>query len=145
MTIKVTWEPGYDRLPRLQWALDAEDAAAYERFGVVHELTGGERIFEQGKVADALYVVLEGEVGILKDGAEIARVGQNLSFGEMGLLLARPRSASARAITDSRVLELSRADIDRMLDEDPVWAARLYRVLAETLAEYLSISARESS
>ena len=140
MTIKLSWEPGYDRLPRLQWTIDDEELAVMSRFGVIHELTEGENVFEQGKTSDALYLVLEGEVAILKDAAEIARVGQHISFGEMGLLLDQPRSATARAIMDSRVLELSRSDVEQMLEDEPTWAARLYRVLAETLAEYLAIS-----
>ena len=140
MVIKVTWEPGYDRLPRLQWELEDPAFQAFQRFGVVHELTAGENVFEQGRASDALYLVLEGELAILKDGHEIARLGKSLSFGEMGLLLKKPRGAAARAVADARVLELAQPDIDRMMEEEPHWAARLYRVLAECLAEYLSIA-----
>jgi CRP-like cAMP-binding protein len=140
MTIKVTWEPGYDKLPRMQWALEEEAFHTFSRFGVVHELTASENVFEQGRRSDALYIVLDGEIAILKDAEELTRIGPSISFGEMGLLLQRPRSASARAITDARVLELGQADIDRMLEEEPVWAARLYRVLGECLAEYLALS-----
>lgn len=140
MTIKLTWEPGYDQLPRLQWDMDEAAAKAFQRFGVVNEAVAGESIFDQGDTSTALYIVLEGEVAILKDREEIARVGQNVSFGEMGLLMGRPRGATARAITDARVLELSRTDIEHMLEEEPIWAAHLYRVLAECLAEYLAIS-----
>lgn len=143
MTIKVTWEPGYDRLPRLQWEFGGDSQQACERFGLVNELTEGENVFEQGRPSDALYIVLEGEVAILKDAEELARVGKGLSFGEMGLLMGRPRGATARAIVDSKILELSRTDIDHMMDDDPKTAATLYRVLAETLAEYLAISTEE--
>ena len=140
MAIKVSWEPGYDRLPRLQWTMDDESLSAYKRFGLVNELTAGEAVFRQGQASDALFVVLEGEVAIIKDVEEIARVGTGLSIGEMGLLLGRARGATARAIVDTQVLELSRADLERMTDEEPIYAVHLYRVLAETLAEYLAIS-----
>lgn len=138
MPIKVTWEPGYDRLPRFTWTLDAPAHAAFERYGMVHELTDGEDLFEQGRASDALYLVLEGDVAILKDGREIARIARNMSFGEMGLLLRQPRAGTARAIGDARVLEISQSDIDQMLETEPRWAADLYRVLAECLAEYLA-------
>lgn len=141
MAIKVTWEPGYGKLPRMQWSLEDPAFETFSRFGVVHELTGGENVFEQGRTSDALYLVLEGEIAILKDGAEITRLGPSISFGEMGLLLHRPRGAGARAVTDARVLELAQPDIDQMLEEEPMWAAKLYRVLAECLAEYLALSA----
>ena len=138
MPIKVTWEPGYDRLPRFHWHLDEETRAVLERFGVVNELTDGESIFEQGTDGDSLYIVLEGEVAVLRDGHEVARIGESLSFGEMGLLLRQPRTATVRAIGDAGILELTQPDLDRMLEQEPVWAARVYRVLAECLAEYLT-------
>lgn len=138
MTIKVTWEPGYDRLPRFHWHLDDETRGVLERFGVVNELTEGEDVFEQGRGSDALYIVFEGEVSVVRDGREVARIGESLSFGEMGLLLGQARTATVRAVGDARVLELTQSDIDRMLEEEPLWAARLYRVLAECLAEYLT-------
>ena len=143
MAIKVTWEPGYGRLPRMQWSLEDPALETFSRFGVVHELTAGENVFEQGRASDALYLVLEGEVAILKDGHEIARLGKSISFGEMGLLLHRPRGAGARAVMDARILELSQTDIDQMLEDEPAWAAKLYRVLAECLAEYLALSAED--
>jgi len=143
MSIKVSWEAGYDRLPRLQWDLDPKAFAVFEQYGIVHELTAGENVVDQGRTSDALYLVLDGELAILKDGEEIARIGKNLSFGEMGLLLKRPRGATARAVVDARVLELGQGDIDRMMEEEPKWAALLYRVLAQVLAEYLAICSEE--
>jgi CRP-like cAMP-binding protein len=143
MTLRATLAESTGNYPRLHWSLDEAAHHALSRFGVVHELTAGEEIFQQGGRPEALYLVLDGVVSIVREGEELARVGANHSFGEMGLLLAKPRSADARAESDARVLELSRADIDRMLEKDPAWAARLYRVLAECLAEYLDLSAKK--
>ena len=42
-----------------------------------------------------------------------------------------------------RLLELTRQGLLEMLEEAPLWAARLYRVLAESLAEYLHRSQPE--
>ena len=140
MAISVKWKDGHDDMPRLHWELDEEAYDAFGRFGVVNEISQGEYVFEQNHTSDALYLLLEGEIGIMRDGREIARVVKNQSFGEMGLLLSRYRSADALALTEGRVLELTRRDIEKMFEEDPVWAARLYRVLAECLAEYLSAS-----
>jgi len=137
MSIQVRWAPGHDRFPRLHWVLDKAAFNAFSRYGVVHELTADETIFEGGSPSTALFLVIDGEVVIRRAGTELARIRANHSFGEMGLLLDRPRSAGAVAAVEARVLELSRKDLQRMLDESPIWAARLYRVLAECLAEYL--------
>lgn len=137
MSIEVQWAAGHDRFPRLHWVLDEKAFSAFSQYGVIHELTAGEKVFEAERPSYALYIVMNGEILIERDGNEIARIGPNHSFGEMGLLLDTPRSAGAEAAVESRVLEMAREDLHRMQEESPVWAARLYRVLAECLAEYL--------
>jgi CRP-like cAMP-binding protein len=134
--MKATWQEEGE-FPRLHWELDEQSFATFGRYGVVDELTTGQLVFKKGEPSDSLFLVLEGAVTIERDGAQIGVISANHSFGEMGLLLDYPRSADAKAMTDGRVLELSRKDIDRMMEKEPVWAARLFKVLAECLAEYL--------
>jgi len=145
MPITVTWEPGYDRLPRFHWHLDDETREILERFGIVNELTDGEDVFEQGRASDSLYIVFQGEVAVIRDGHEVARIGESLSFGEIGLLLGQPRTATIRAVGDASILELAQTDLDRMMMEEPAWAARLYRVIAKCLAEYLTKAQEKQS
>ena len=140
MPIKVVLESGYERLPRFLWTEEDPAYETFQKYGIVNELTAGEDVFDQGRAADALYLVLEGELAVLIDGKEVARLSKHLSFGEMGLLLHQPRTATVRAIADSTVLELSQGDLERMLAEEPARAAELYRVLAECLAQYLTQS-----
>ena len=140
MPIKVILESGYQHLPRFLWTQEDPAYETFQAYGIVNELTAGEDVFEQGTTSSSLYLVMEGELAVLIDGREVARLSQHLSFGEMGLLLHQPRTATVRAIADSTVLELTQADIDRMLEEEPARAAHLYRVLAECLAQYLTQS-----
>ena len=56
----------------------------------------------------------------------------------MGLLLGAERRADAVATTEAKVLELCQGDLDGMIQESPVWAAMVYRAIAETVARYLS-------
>jgi putative ABC transport system ATP-binding protein len=70
--------------------------------------TVGESIFEQGDRSDLVFVIEEGEVGIVRvfaDGSEepIRVMGAGQYFGELGPTLGFPRSASARAKTDVRL------------------------------------------
>ncbi len=72
-------------------------------------MSGGESIFEQGDRPGLVYVIEDGEVDIIRvlaDGAEehLARIGPGQYFGELGSLLGYPRSASARAVTDVRLV-----------------------------------------
>lgn len=140
MPIKVVLESGYERLPRFLWTEEDPAFVTFQKYGIVNELTAGEDVFEQGRTSDSLYLVLEGELAVLAEGKEVARLSKHLSFGEMGLLLHQPRTATVRAISDATVLELGQGDLDRMLAEEPARAAHLYRVLAECLAQYLTQS-----
>lgn len=68
----------------------------------------GETIFLQGQHADLVYVVEEGEVLIHRDTPDgdedhLATITVGNYFGELGALMGFPRSASARALTETRL------------------------------------------
>ena len=144
MTQSPDWQPIDDRFPRLYWRLDEAAFQAFGRFGTEHDLEAGETVFDEGTASFSLFLVLEGEVALSVKGKPIAKVGQNFSFGEMGMLLDTPRGGTAEATMKTRLLELTRADIQLMQEKDPVWSTRLYRVLAECLAEYLQKAAKQA-
>jgi putative ABC transport system ATP-binding protein len=65
-------------------------------------------MYEQGALADLIYVVSEGEVEMLRrrtgGGHEVLRVAKAGDyFGEIGPLFGLPRSATVRARTDAAV------------------------------------------
>jgi putative ABC transport system ATP-binding protein len=72
-----------------------------------HDVTfaAGESVFEQGDMAQLVYVVKSGEVEVIRilaDGGEelLTQLGPDQYFGELGPFLGFPRSASVRAKTD---------------------------------------------
>jgi MFS family permease len=71
---------------------------------------GGTQIFEQGARGDRFYIVAEGTVEILKDGAPIAEILPGGYFGEIALLHDVPRQAAARALRDTELLALEGED-----------------------------------
>ncbi len=82
-------------------------------------------IFEKGDKADALYVVKSGKVLIYQPdkykgvAEEIAVLGENDYFGEMGLVSQKPRNASARTLEDSLLFVLTKDEFLRLLNETP--------------------------
>lgn len=91
--------------------LAPEDVARIFARGITEEYADGEIIFEKGAPGDKLYVILSGTVSIEDGGREIARLARGGMFGEMALLSAEPRSASARAAAPCSLLALSKAVI----------------------------------
>jgi CRP-like cAMP-binding protein len=62
-------------------------------------------------------------------------LGPGSLIGEMGLVDGSPRSASCTALTDLRCATLTRADLNRLLDEEPRAAAKLMMSIAMRIAE----------
>jgi CRP-like cAMP-binding protein len=77
-------------------------------------------LFRQGERADALYVVSSGRLRVSasdRPGHEriLAFLGPGELVGEMGLLSAEPRSATAVASTDADLLQLRKSDFDTLV------------------------------
>jgi NADH:ubiquinone reductase (H+-translocating) len=74
----------------------------------------GEAVFNEGDTGDSLFMILSGQVEVLKRFGDEQRVvgllGPGEYFGEMALLGRDPRSASARALTPLDVLVLPGSD-----------------------------------
>ncbi|HOX27770.1 MAG TPA: cyclic nucleotide-binding domain-containing protein [bacterium] len=117
------------------------------RFGSIIEtleIKAGGKLFNDGDPGDALYIIYEGSVRIFKtidaDSGEeksLALLPAGAYLGEMTLLEGSPRSASARAETDSVILRISRDSFIRLLREYPQAAIRLFVSFMNVLSERL--------
>lgn len=77
----------------------------------------GAVIFSAGDAAREVHFIRRGHVEIVEPGASgearvLARLGPNETFGELGLMQGRPRSATARAAGDLELYTLDRGDLD---------------------------------
>ncbi len=96
-------------------------------------------IFEEGDLGTEMYIVQDGKIAILKSykGREqqLAILGQGDFFGEMSVLEDLPRTASAKAVTDCRLLQINGSTFDQMLRKNPEIAVRMMRKLSRRLRE----------
>ncbi|MGH3958726.1 ATP-binding cassette domain-containing protein [Mycobacterium sp.] len=84
-------------------------------------LTGGSVLFEQGGIADLIYIVSEGELAIVRESpggrAQLLKVATPGDYvGEIEPLLHLPRSATAYARTDATVTGYTARAFRRLLD-----------------------------
>jgi CRP/FNR family transcriptional regulator, cyclic AMP receptor protein len=93
----------------------------------------GDIIFQAGEPADRMYVVAEGEVEISIGDQVVEVLGPETIFGEMALLTKEPRSATARAHTDCRVVEIPERRFLLLIQQTPHFALDVMRVIAERL------------
>ena len=64
------------------------------------QVPSGDLVITQGETTDRLYVLIEGQVEVIKDGVTVALASQpGVVFGEMSVLLGSPHTAAVRAVT----------------------------------------------
>lgn len=99
----------------------------------------GDPIVRQGEKGSHMYVLQRGRVEVVQetDGREI-RLGvlsQGDVFGEMAIFEHEVRSATIRALEDSRVLTVDRRTFLRRVQEDPSLAFHILRSLSHRVRE----------
>jgi len=94
-----------------------------------HRIDAGEVLFVAGEPADAGYVIQEGSFSLMPDAATGAAhevtVGRGSLLGELALMAATVRPATATALEPSSVLRISRTLFLKMLDGYPDAARKL--------------------
>ncbi|NLF56593.1 MAG: cyclic nucleotide-binding domain-containing protein [Candidatus Hydrogenedens sp.] len=95
--------------------LSPEDVARLFAKGRVEEHAAAAQIFSKGDPGDKMYVILNGNVLIVDNGRVLATLNRGDMFGEMALVSRTPRSADARAASDTTVLSLGLDDLCRTL------------------------------
>lgn len=100
----------------------------------------GDTIYKQDTVSDGAYVILEGRVEISHDSEgkthRIATLDAGALLGEVGAIEKTPRSVTARALTDAKLLFIDAKSFHKIFyDSNP-----LIRYIIETLANRLRAS-----
>lgn len=102
--------------------------------GVERCLAARDWLFRSGEPSDKLFVVLSGRLqAVDPEGRVLRELGAGAALGELGLLTGSPRSASVRAVRDSRLLEIDAERFGRLVEEDVGLAASIARELARQL------------
>jgi CRP-like cAMP-binding protein len=92
----------------------------------------GETLLAEGSRGSSLYILIEGEVKVMKGGNEIARIAQpGAIFGEISALLGTPYSANVVAVTKVRAYKSDEATA--FIADNPAIAMHTARVLAQRL------------
>lgn len=103
----------------------------------VVEVPAGSMIFEEGELGTEMYIIQGGSVEIAQTlGGEVkvlATLEKGDFFGEMALLEDLPRTASARALEECKLVEINGSTFDEMLRNRPEIAVRIMRKLSRRL------------
>merc|ERR1719493_228447 len=108
---KVSILENLDKWERLTVA-DALEATSFE---------DGDDVVKQGEPGDDFYIIVDGSASVTQfraegeESVEVGRLGTSDYFGEVALLLDRPRAATVTAQGPLKCVKLDRARFERVL------------------------------
>jgi len=97
------------------------------------EYEQGILIFKEGEIGDCMYIIHQGEVNIHKGGTTLAILKQKEVFGELSLLDAEVRSASATTHTDCVLFRIEQEPFYELIDNRPEVARGFIKILCQRL------------
>ena len=102
---------------------------------IAREVTAapGRRLYQEGDVADGLYVVVSGCVMMRHASQEIDRIPPNGAFGIWALFDDAPRLTTAESAEESRLLFVPREEFYEVLSDHVEIVAGLFKHLVQRL------------
>ena len=100
-------------------------------------LAEGTQLFTEGDESNGMYLVRRGEILVYLDKGNteipLVTITDGAMIGEMALFDKKPRSASARTLTEVEVSFISNEDFSRILKQIPKWFVSLMGTLSSRL------------
>ena len=118
--------------------LKIKELKSIQKLARARDYGPGELIFSKADASKQLFIIHTGRVRIFapssgKKRKTFAYLGHGSFFGEMGILESKPRSASAEAVSYTRVLAIKKADFMKLLRQDPGLTFYLLKTVSERL------------
>lgn len=114
------------------------------------ECRAGEQLMTEGQKSETLSVLVDGRVEIFLPKSDarfseikLATMGPGELFGEYSFVDMRPASASVKAATDCRLLQIEYSALYKALDSNDSIARRFYENLLLVLIDRLRADDRE--
>ncbi len=97
------------------------------------EIESGTVIFEENDPGDCMYIILTGEIIIHKGKTTLAILKEKEVFGELSLLDAETRSATATAKTDCLLFKIDQEPFYELIETRPEVARGFIKILCNRL------------
>ena len=93
----------------------------------------GEEVFAKGDLGTSLFILHDGQVGIFNGPQQLATFGPGDFFGELALLDAEPRSATAAALSEVLAFRLDQEDFYDVMEERGEVLRNILRMLCQRI------------
>jgi CRP-like cAMP-binding protein len=126
--------------------LNKKELKSIER--ILHRRTykSDEIIFNEGDPGAGMYIIENGKVNITlgKKQKLLAVLSNGEFFGEIALLSETPRTATATAVSETRMLGFFQSDLFGLLETNPRMGNKILHRLAQMIADRLRFSNLEN-
>lgn len=110
-----------------------EDLAAIGERALEVDFPADHVIARQGEIGTGFFVVVDGQVRVVRDGEELARLGPGEFFGEMSVIDGLPRVAMVVTTEPTRCLALASWEFEQLVLDHPTIALAILRGLSARL------------
>ena len=109
------------------------------------EVEEGRVIFKEEDPGDCMYIILTGKIQIHKGKTTLAILNEKEVFGELSLLDAETRSATATAKTDCVLFKIDQEPFYELIDTRPEVARGFIKILCNRLRQLNEKAAKQTS
>jgi len=97
----------------------------------------GERIVEHGQTLDRLFVIIDGQAGVMVDGKLVATLPEQSLVGELEFLDMLPAIAEVTLLKETYVIELNNNQLRILMNKHPQIGYKLMSEIAKIEAQRL--------
>lgn len=100
-------------------------------------------IYKEGDPGSSMGIIVKGSIGVYKNNKLISTLRVGRTFGEMSVIDAQPRSATARAEGETVFLSLDRASMMILADKHPSLAFKIIWNISRALSQRLRLTSAQ--
>jgi CRP/FNR family cyclic AMP-dependent transcriptional regulator len=117
--------------------LSKDDATVLGGLMKVRELADGDYLIEEGATDNSLHVLLEGKLEVVKhtgagDTSSLAVLREGDLAGELSFIDGHEHTVGLRALSNSRILSITRSDFEAIVDQHPQLVYKVMRAIARS-------------
>ena len=111
-------------------SLSEEELLGLSERAPIRVFATGEEVVRQNEQGDSLFIVLQGELKVFLDEAQVGTLSTGEIFGEMSLLTGEKRKATVAASTEVHLVEIRKEEIEPLIRSNAALLDRLSAILA---------------
>ncbi|WP_052166438.1 Crp/Fnr family transcriptional regulator [Methylobacter tundripaludum] len=145
ITIENTLQTNAQILDASHWGEDFswEQLQTISYYFKPYAASKGTAIYKEGELGSSMGIIAKGAIGIYKNNKLISTLRVGRTFGEMSVIDAQPRSATARAEGETVFLSLDKAGMLTLADKHPALAFKIIWNISRGLSQRLRLTSAQ--